>query len=283
MYQLANTYTFVFGDGEKIRIGPDPSVDNWAGHVTDISLSSDAALGVTSIPGVHGAVVGQTSLGALAITMEVLITGPDAAERAMRLRLLDRLSRAYTEDLEIRWTEGDGIERRLAGVRKSQFAPIGHTDGPAKKRVLSFVCPAPYIETRRRHSLQSEVFDGAAYGPESYGGEGITMTAVNAGTATAWPEFRITSVGSDSAFKLTNVTTGKHLIIDSPGVSGDVLIKTKPHERGVWSGSTNIYHSLDWLTSEFFGFEPGENLLRFDSKGYDISLLNVEWRSAWLF
>ena len=276
MLQLSNTYTFEFADRERVVIGPDPTVENWAGHIVDIAATSDATQAVTSIPGVNGAIVGDTTLGSFNLTIEVLVTGAEPAERAMYLRKLDKLSRAYTEDCTLYWTEADGLERRLAGLRKSQFAPVGHTDGPAKKRVFSFVAPLPLIETKRSHVLT--IATTTASGVTSGSG-----TVLNAGSGPAYPELRL--YGPFTAATVT-LGTGELLTITRTVITGDyILVKCKPQERGVFlNGATNVYANLSWLTSTFFSVPPGSTSLTYSTTGgtAGTTSLRAEWRSAWL-
>jgi hypothetical protein len=273
--QLTQTYTFEFADRERVVIGPDPTVQNWAGHITDISATSDASQAVTPIPGTNGAVVGDTTLGAFNLTIEVLVTSADPAERAMYLRRLDKLSRAYNEDVTLYWTEADGLERRISGLRKSQFAPVGHNDGPAKKKVLSFVAPLPVIETKRAHVLELATSGSPVAG---------TGTVINAGSGPAYPELRLYGPFTAATVSLA---TGPSLTITRTLSSGTdyILVKTKPQERGVWlNGSTNVYSDLSWLTSTFFSVPPGTTDLTYTATGgtAGTSKLRAEWRSAWL-
>lgn len=277
MLQLANTYTFEFSDKERVVIGPDPTVDNWAGHITDISSTSEASQAVTPIPGVNGAIVGDTVLGAFNLTIEVLVTSADPAERAMYLRRLDKLSRAYNEDVTLYWTEADGLERRISSLRKNQFAPVGHTDGPAKKKVLSFVAPLPVIETKRAQVLELATANvsGVIKG---------TGQVINAGSGPAYPELRLYGPFTAATVALS---TGPSLTITRTLSTGTdyILVKTKPQERGVWlNGSTNVYSNLSWLTSTFFSIPPGSTDLTYTATGgtAGTSKLRAEWRSAWL-
>ena len=278
MYQLTNTYTFKISDTKSVVFGPDPSVDNWAGHLTDIAISSDTQMAVSALPGLHGAVVSNANLGALNLTFEVLITGADPAERAMSLRKIDQLSTGYHNPISLTWTEADGIERQLRGLRKSAISPVGHTDGPAKKRVLSFVCPLPYIETRREHQT-IVTLSGVVSGPHNTCTG--TGTVINAGSADSFPEFKLYGPFTSASVSINN---GGLLTINQTIPANEyVLIKTRPTEQGVWHNGQNVYGNLDWVNSTFPTVPPGESEIGYSANdSTSATQVICRWRSSWL-
>lgn len=122
------------------------------------------------------------------------------------------------------------------------------------------------------------------------GGTQTELVVQNDGTADAFPLLRFygPTVGTCTAVKLTNSTTGQVFEVVTPIATGQIL--TGDMEAAV-TGSERLVVALDgssrygsWaLPREPFALAPGSNTLRFEVTGTSTDVIcNVTWRSTWM-
>lgn len=114
--------------------------------------------------------------------------------------------------------------------------------------------------------------------------------AVNAGSAVVFPviEFRGPSSSSMTSFKITNLTSGDVLEIDTTVNAGESLLADMGIAYGIKAGSPVTLNGVTryggWVSPRTpWGLQPGTNLLRFQvlagtSTG---ATAFVTWRSGW--
>lgn len=110
----------------------------------------------------------------------------------------------------------------------------------------------------------------------------IAMTVTNDGDTDSPPTIKIT--GPATNFTVKNVTTGKSIKIDHALGAGSVV--TIDFKNRTIKGSTgnNLYSKLDFINSDWWELEPGENKIEVTTESAETSSTKVEtsFRDAWL-
>jgi phage-related protein len=199
------------------------------------------------------------------------LTGVPGADFKGRLDAFSKALKPRDTEFKLTWIE-PGYVRRHIYCRPIKFSytttpmySIGYVEWAAM-----FVASDPRMYDDQ-NPVQSYAFHPTA--------SSNSFNANNAGTFKTPPFMHIDGPVTNPT--ITNEATGKFLKLNMTLVAGDFLdidFKAKTI-RG--AGGTTKYSFLD-PSSVWWGIEPGDNTIIFDTTGSDAdTTLLVAWRSAW--
>lgn len=165
----------------------------------------------------------------------VLTIQPMSGVEAKRLELYEFLAPKSAITLDVKTDNRDvTIEGHVESME------IDFNANPQLVQV-SIICPDPYFKDATKSSVT------------------IPATVNNPSEAEQGAEFTITLTGSGTSLALTNVTTGKFLIINDTFTSGQVVkINTIQGQKMVTINNVNKMSSVD-LSSDWPQLCPGNN------------------------
>lgn len=192
-----------------------------------------------------------------------LVFDADGSERMIRLAV-DQQSAPITNPV-------------LRKVRAQWVAPDGRIYATTEK--VRAVNPGTEGETGRTYNLTFNRTYPFSGGPGS-------LAVTNDGTTVTEPVLRIFGPCTDPI--VINDTVGKRLKFVGLSIAGGEYVEVDVANRTVRSNGLtdpgfNRYRYLDFVVSEWWGIEPGRNVLRFQAATWSVpSQVEVLFRSAWL-
>ena len=238
----------------------DPDDPDYVGVIKEITGldSPEVRESAEDLSQLDGGAHGDFFYGRRPITITGMLLNPptmhDRNERETKLR---RASNAMRADATLSWTLAGGIEQYV-NVRRQQ--PLRVTGMWQKEFQLPLVAADPLIyEAGDVNSMEFSSVTG--------------NTVVVEGSAPV--PFKAVIEGGPASIEgavLENLTTGKQLKIDASFTSGtdhflvlDTSLRTAVMTNEFGANERSVYSKFDYVNSEWFTLQPGENLLQLTS------------------
>jgi hypothetical protein len=266
-FELNIPYTLT-GPNGTAAVFNDQTSGNYVGMITELTGldSPDVRESASDLVEFDGGAHGSFYYGRRPVVVTGIILNPTSvANRNSRMDRLSGASDAMRGDSVLDWTPTGGIRSKLL-LRRQQ--PLRFTGGWQKEFQLAMV------------SADARIYSYAASNLTKFTSAGGNVAPTNAGTITTWPIFTIT--GPINSPIITNTVTGEDLRFSNNLAAGSTMI-IDTLNRTIKSGATNLYGSLTFATSEWFGMLPGANSFTLSGSSTTAATqLRVDWNDAWL-
>jgi hypothetical protein len=186
-------------------------------------------------------------------------------DRNRKMTKLMRASSAMREDATLSWVLSGGHQQQVR-VRRQQ--PL-RFEGAWQK---SFQC-ALVAEDPRIYGVEFKSSQVAAASQQ--------MFPENKGNTMTYPQFVVYGPGTNPT--IWNFSSGHHITINRTlGVSEYLVVDTMTRTL-LLNNTANVYGSIDFQETTWFGLEPGVNDVRITYDSFTGSAgLTCQWRDAWL-
>jgi hypothetical protein len=241
-------------------------------------------------PLVDGTIDSTQRFGARAVSLAVAALDSNAGTWKQALaRLAQFLGAAARPTLVLNL---GGVNYRMGLAPDQSAAPF---ENPHHARVqLAFRTPDPYLYTDM-HTAEVRASSTPGVGrtyplipprtyPTSNSFPGL-VTIDNQGIAITWPTVRVIGPLTNSAFSITNQTTGQTFSLSAMTIPAGTYLEIDMRERTVrLNGDPNLsrFSSVNFTTSQWVGLIPGANDVRFQPVTGDVVIL-VDWADPYLW
>lgn len=267
----------------------DPS-DGWIVQKEFDTGDAIVRASTENAPGSDGAVDTTQLVGPRVVTVPVVISAPSIYD----LEDMERRLRAFTNARlrpTLTLTRPGGTAKQMT-VRHLTWTQES-LSADATFVLWQAECPSGILESVELHEAEvaasAESEDGRVYDldpdrvyPES---EPVgQVEVVNAGDRTAWPLIVLHGPWSGEA-SVVNVSTGQALVFDGESVSDGDWLEIDTRARTVrlnGDPANSRYNRLVFPDSDWWGLEPGVNVLRFLPEVFTApARMTVAWRDAY--
>jgi phage-related protein len=218
-------------------------------------------------------------------TIPVVVPGPQAGRDELRrwAKALDPLKGEGTLTVVV----GPWAGRQLVCVYEAGLEDFAEEWPLLGLTVLGFRASDPYwqdsLESSATATIASTGFTWFPFFPLVLGASDVfaQLTINNAGDVDAWPV--ITVVGPGTDLHLTNLTTGKEMLLTGALAAGSTaVIDTRPGHKTVTIDGVNVFSRLT-ATSSLWPLVPGPNRVSIGlATGTAASSVRFAWRNRWL-